>query len=237
MWNTWRDPLYASKMSRDSGRVSRAGATSHDALTHVLDNVLCLPATSGLRQSLQAAGYTKIVQVFSMSRTTMESLSYKVKVAGVVSNKGLLLGELDTLTALQRFARFKQAQLGGPVPSQYWLQVTKDEFASFRRMTYPSVRRYEFTGSHSTGKRLGRPLARYQPHVHKSDVYPDCNMGSHHDSVDGHMQDSYLDFNMGSDDDDGVEYPDTLSDGHMCDLYPDFNMGSDDDCVEYPNTS
>ena len=132
----------------------------------------------------------------------------------------------------------------------------KTTVAAFRaRITRPS--RCEYPGSLSTG----RPLDRCQPHVHEYDVYPDCNMGSCHDGVDGHMCDSYLDFNMGSNDDSAVDYPDTSSplkpepelmepelesepeaeaepgDVHVYDLYPDFNMGSDDDGVEYPDTS
>ena len=78
----------------------------------MLDNVLCLPHTSGLRQSLQNAGFVKIQQVVSMSTTTMKALSYKTKVASTVVNMGLLLSEEETLMALQGFARFHIARLG-----------------------------------------------------------------------------------------------------------------------------
>ena len=62
--------------SPDAGSTGRAvtGATSRDAFKHVLDNVLCLPATSGLRQSLQASGYVKIEQLLGMSTETVESV-------------------------------------------------------------------------------------------------------------------------------------------------------------------
>ena len=68
----------------------------------------------------------------------------------------------------------------------------KTTVAAFRaRITRPS--RCEYPGSLSTGStRPGRPLDRCQPHVHEYDVYSDCNVGSHHDGVDGHIQDSYL---------------------------------------------
>lgn len=120
--------------SPDAGSVSRVniGATSRDALKHVLDNVLCLPATSGLRQSLQAAGYIKIEQMLSMTPAAMESLSYKAKVAGVVSNIGLLLSEQETLSVLKGFARFKHAHLGRPLTPPYWLLVTEDEFDEYQ---------------------------------------------------------------------------------------------------------
>ena len=70
---------------------STPSANTRDALKHGLDNVLCLPHTSGLRQSLQNAGFVKIQQVVSMSTTTMKALSYKTKVASTVVNMGLLL--------------------------------------------------------------------------------------------------------------------------------------------------
>jgi len=106
--------------------------TSQDALMHVLDHVFCLARDSGLRQSLQAAGFTKIHQLIGMSAATMKALSYKAKVAGVVSSIGLLLSEEELLLALQGFARFKANNLGRPLTPADWSSVTEDEFDEYQ---------------------------------------------------------------------------------------------------------
>jgi len=109
-----------------------ANFTSQEALKHVLDHVFCLGRDSGLRQSLQAAGYLKISQVISMSSASMKALSHKAKVAGVVVNVNLLLSEEEFLTTLQGFARFKHNQLGRPLTPVDWSLVTEDEFDEYQ---------------------------------------------------------------------------------------------------------
>ena len=111
---------------------STPSANTRDALKHVLDNVLCLPHTSGLRQSLQNAGFVKIQQVVSMSTTTMKALSYKTKVASTVVNMGLLLSEEETLMALQGFARFHIARLGRPLSADDWCSFSEEEFDEYQ---------------------------------------------------------------------------------------------------------
>jgi hypothetical protein len=101
--------------------------TAQDALKHVLDYVFCLARDSGLRQSLQAAGFTKIHQIIGMSVATMKALSYKTKVAGAVASIHLLLSEEELLLALQGFARFRANSLGRPLTPVDWALVTEDE--------------------------------------------------------------------------------------------------------------
>ena len=85
--------------------------TQQDALKSVLENVLCLPKDSGIRQALNAGKYTKINQVIGMPMASIKALSYKMRVGTAVSNVKLALSEEDTLIALQGFARFKAAAL------------------------------------------------------------------------------------------------------------------------------
>ena len=59
--------------------------SAQDALKHVLDHVFCLPSSSGLRQSLQAKGYSSIHQVIGMPMASIKALTYKVKVDGITS--------------------------------------------------------------------------------------------------------------------------------------------------------
>ena len=132
--NLGNDPMSPdANTSPDGGSTSRSvTGTSRDAFKHLLDNVLCLPATSGLRQSLQAAGYMKIEELLSMSPATVESLSYKTKVAGVITNIGLLPREQETLHVVKGYARYKQAQRGGPLSPAFWLLVTEEDFDEYR---------------------------------------------------------------------------------------------------------
>ena len=68
-----------------------AGSSTVDsraALKHVLNNMLCLPTNSGLRQALNAAGYYKLSMVLAMSEPVMQSLTHKAKVAGALVDVG-----------------------------------------------------------------------------------------------------------------------------------------------------
>jgi len=76
--------LVSSTASPATGTPTGTSPTSQDVLRHVLDHVFCLARDSGLRQSLQAAGFTKIHQVIGMSVASMKALSYKTKVAGTI---------------------------------------------------------------------------------------------------------------------------------------------------------
>ena len=60
--------------------------TQQEALQSVLEHVLCLPKDSGLRQALNAGRYTKINQVIGMPLTSIQALSYKMKVGTSVSS-------------------------------------------------------------------------------------------------------------------------------------------------------
>jgi hypothetical protein len=67
------------------------GASSQEALQHVLDHVFCLPSNGGIHLSIMAEGFVRIGQVIGMSTATMAALSvYQAKVAGIVSSICLL---------------------------------------------------------------------------------------------------------------------------------------------------
>ena len=112
--------------------VTPSGVTARDAFKHVLDNMLCLPNDSGIRLALNSAGYTKIQQVVSMSGATIKSLKYKKKVAGQISDFNLLLGEEETLIAVQGFSRYKTTQLGRPLNNDDWCSFSEDDFDCYQ---------------------------------------------------------------------------------------------------------
>ena len=102
------------------------------ALKHVLDHVLCLPPNNGLRQALQAAGYTKIQQVLVLHESNIKALSYKAKVAGATVTLNILLSEQEMITTLQGFSRFKHNALGRPVTPYDWTMVTEGEYDEYQ---------------------------------------------------------------------------------------------------------
>ena len=122
-------PLATPPPTMPSGSPS---VSPQDALKHVLKHVLGLPDQSGIRLSLNAAGFTKIGQVISMSTSTISLLAYKTKVGGVNINVQLLLSEEETLIALQGFASFRENQLGRPFTPDDWVTVTEGEFDTYQ---------------------------------------------------------------------------------------------------------
>jgi hypothetical protein len=94
----------------------------------VLDNVLCLPKDSRLRQALRAGGYQKINQVIGMPLASIKALSFKMKVGNSSSSERLTLSEQDTILALQDFARSMVTTLGRPLCPNDWEGVTEDDF-------------------------------------------------------------------------------------------------------------
>ena len=122
-----------------------AGSSTVDsraALKHVLNNMLCLPTNSGLRQALNAAGYYKLSMVLAMSEPVMQSLTHKAKVAGALVDVGLLPSEEGLLMALQGFARFQEHQLGHTLSPKDWVQFSEEDFdeyqASYHMSPLPS---------------------------------------------------------------------------------------------------
>ncbi|MGL4349116.1 MAG: hypothetical protein ACRCT2_00790 [Plesiomonas shigelloides] len=77
-----------------------------------------------------------------MSASTISSLAYKTKVASATITVQLLLGEIETLSALQGFARYKEAQTGRALIPADWITVTEEEFdiyqGSYHRNVVPS---------------------------------------------------------------------------------------------------
>ena len=134
--------LYGDDSPNAVSPASSGDVDGRFALKHVLDHVLCLPTNSGLRQSLQAAGYVKIQQVLSISVSTIKALSYKTKIAGAAVTISLLLSEEEMITTLQGFARFKSNSIGRPVTPYDWTMVTEGEFDEYQgsfHMNYVST--------------------------------------------------------------------------------------------------
>ena len=106
--------------------------TQQEALQSVLEHVLCLSKDSGLRQALNAGRYTKINQVIGMPLTSIQALSYKMKVGTSVSSVKLAQGEEDALVALQGFARSRAAALRqDQLKPGDWLLATEEEFDQY----------------------------------------------------------------------------------------------------------
>ena len=104
---------------------------SRAALKHVLNNMLCLPTNSGLRQSLNAAGYYKLSMVLAMPVPFMKMLTHKTKVAGAAVDVGLLPSEEVLLLALQGFARFKEHQMGHTLSPKDWILFSEEDFDEY----------------------------------------------------------------------------------------------------------
>ena len=99
----------------------------------MLDNVLCLSSSSGLRLALQVGGYVKIQPVLSITSASIKMLRYKGRDAnGDPADLGLLLYEEGLLEALKGFAAFKEAHLGRPLTPPDWLAVTEEEFDEYQ---------------------------------------------------------------------------------------------------------
>ena len=105
--------------------------SQQDALKHVLDHILCLSDHSGIRLSLKDEGYVKLSQVIGMPASSMSALSYRAQVAGIVTTIRLFSTEVDTLRALQGFARLQSVRLGHILTPDDWLTLTEDMFGAY----------------------------------------------------------------------------------------------------------
>jgi hypothetical protein len=120
------------------GTTNSPNVTSAQALEHVLDNVLGLRLTSGLRLALEGDGYVKLSTVLAITQDHINSLSYyeidDLDDAGVPIRppRGISLAERGMLESLKGYAVHHQARLGRTLTPREWMEVTEDDFDDYQ---------------------------------------------------------------------------------------------------------
>ena len=107
---------------------------SQDALRHVLDTVLALPADDGLRLALQGAQYRKIQSLLSITPPIIQQLTYTVRnpTTGDPETFNLQPVHENLIETLKRFAVVKEHKQGTPVTPTDWMTVQEEDFDNFQ---------------------------------------------------------------------------------------------------------